>query len=206
MEKYTTLDDWNPDPATLRRWAYDENLLLSDQDEDLALYREEHLPVLLPFADDPACPKADYILSCLDGYLMDTVLRGTDSQLKALDKAAALAEQALLPRLHAWGELQRRRLKYRVGVGPVSRDDAVIMGQDLLIGICRVANFTIAGESTECWELRLSVPSQTEHLSINKTTGRFTYWRDYGYSVPSQDGKSPLSLWSRLRAFFKLSD
>ena len=122
MDDVTILNDWNPSEETLRRWAFDTTLLLSDQDEDLALHRREYLPVLIPLADDPACPKADYILSCIDFYLMFVVLRGTEDDLAQVRQAAELARCAKQAKLHAWAGLQDRRLRYREGLGPTSRE------------------------------------------------------------------------------------
>jgi hypothetical protein len=49
MSDEVILNDWNPSEETLLRWAFDENLLLSDQDEDLILHREEYLPLLYQY-------------------------------------------------------------------------------------------------------------------------------------------------------------
>jgi hypothetical protein len=176
----TILNDWNPSESTLRRWAFDENLFLSEQDEDLVLHRREYLPILIPLADDPSCPKASYILACLDFYLMFLVLRGNDKHLDEVREGAALAELARHESLHRWAALQRRRLQYRAGIGPVNREQALVMGEELLNGICRLAQISVIEESASSWTVQLSVPPIHRHkekLVIDKATGRFVFSR-----------------------------
>jgi hypothetical protein len=180
MDEETILNECNPTEGTLRRWAFDTSLSLVDVDEDLILQQKEYLPVLIPLVDDPACPKAEYILSCLDHYLMFLVLRGPEPRLAEVREAAVLANRAERADLRAWASLQERRLRYRAGIGPISRDQALTMGQELLNGICRKCRIRIVAETAELWEVELSVPPFHDHrewLSINKMTGRFVFSR-----------------------------
>lgn len=180
MTEETVLNDWNPNDETLRRWAYDENLLLSDQDEDLVLGRRDFLPILIPIADDTQCPKADYILSCLDFYLMFVTLRGNDTELNALDDAIRIAKDQQRPEVADWSALQHRRLEYRRGQGPVDRALALRMGNDLLNGICRLSEITITNETHVQFEVQLSVPPFHRHkewLTISRQTGVFSFRR-----------------------------
>ena len=180
MDDETILDDWNPSEETLRKWAFDENILLASQDEDLVLHRREYFPVLIPLADDPSCPKADYILSCLDYYLMFLVLRGSEARLAEVREAAELASRSKQDKLQEWARLQERRLLYRQGRGPVSREQALTMTHELLIGICRRAEISLVSEEGDSWEVQLSVPPlhlHVERLSIDKRSGRFSFSR-----------------------------
>lgn len=180
MSDEVILNDWNPSEVTLRKWAFDESIFLSDQDEDLVLGRKEYLPVLITLADDPSCPKRDYILSCLDFYLMFLVLRGNEDHLSVVAEGAALAATRQHEGIKKWAELQRQRLQYRAGIGAVDREKALKMGQDLLNGIARSAEISVVGESAETWEVQLSVPPEHRHkerLSINKTSGTFVFSR-----------------------------
>ena len=173
-------DDWNPSPGTLRRWAYDENLLLDEQDEDLVLHSPEYLPILIPLADEPLCPKADYILSCLDFYLMFLALGDQDWQLEVINDAIAIAETTKRTELADWVALLKRRLAYRAGIGPVNRAIALTMGQDLLNGICRQSDITLSSETEATFEVQLSVPPFHRHkewLTIDKATGQFSFRR-----------------------------
>lgn len=106
MAEEIILNDRNPSEETLRRWAFDGNILISDQDEDLVLGRRDYFSVLIPLADDPTCPKADYILSSLDFHLMFIVLRGNELQLVELSEAIQLAQAAKQSKLHDWAALQ----------------------------------------------------------------------------------------------------
>ncbi len=166
--------------VSLRRWAFDEDMLLSDQDEDLLLHQAEYLPILILLADDPSCPKDGYILSCLDHYLKFIVLCGLEAELEVVRKAIKLACCATTPILHNWANLQQRRLRYREGLGPVSKEQALIMGEDLLNGIYPTAEISLIGESHESWKIQLSTPPPLEYkerLTINKATGHFVFSR-----------------------------
>lgn len=180
MSDEVILNDWNPSEETLLRWAFDENLLLSDQDEDLILHREEYLPLLISIAGESTCPKAGYILSCLDFYLMFLILRGTDAHLAVVKEGARLAAEGRTQEVVEWGRLQERRLKYRKGIGPVSKSEALLMGQELLNGISRQALISVVHETDEKWEVELSVQPfhrHKERLSISKGSGCFKYSR-----------------------------
>lgn len=169
------LYDWEID---LVDWAYDEDRVLSDQDEDLIVGHQQNFRSLLPCADDPECPKADYILGCIDFYLMFEVLWGKD--LAPLREAIEFAQTAERSELWKWADLQKRRIAYRVGTGPVSREEALLMGQDLLNGLSRECDISIVGDDRRKWKVELSVPPFHRHkewLAIDKTTGRFEFWR-----------------------------
>ena len=178
MCEETILNDWSPD--SLRRWAFDESLILSEQDEDLELGRRDLLPILIPLADDPTCPKADYILSAFDLYMMFVVLRGTDAELAALYEAIDLVKGASRQDLTDWAALLKRRLLYRKGIGPVDRSTALRMDDDLLNGICRRSEISISSETDSAWDVQLSVPPYHRHkewVTINKETGTFVFRR-----------------------------
>jgi hypothetical protein len=76
MQDFVVLDEVNPTGDLLRRWAYDEKLLLMGEDEDVILACDEHIPVLAELIADSACPKGDYIGDIIsiwarDGALME---------------------------------------------------------------------------------------------------------------------------------------
>jgi len=174
------LEDWNPSEATLRRWAYDEDLYLAEQDEDLVLHHENYLPLLLELAGEPLCPKAKYILACVDAYLGLIVLRDSERDLAIVSKGAAIAGQSPSAIIGTWGQLLERRLGYRKGIGATSRHQALAMGQDLLNGVRRQSDIFIVAENPDSWEVGLSCsPSGGfgERLSICKRTGKFVYSR-----------------------------
>jgi hypothetical protein len=62
------LDNINPTFDEVRAWAGDWDVMFTDQDEDLILYADEYVPILMELASDPACPKGYYCLTILAGY------------------------------------------------------------------------------------------------------------------------------------------
>jgi len=62
---------WNnisPTNEDIRQWAHDDNLLFTEQDEDLILYSTSYLPILVELACTSDCSKSDYCLSILSNY------------------------------------------------------------------------------------------------------------------------------------------
>lgn len=175
------LDDWNPSEETIRRWAYDENIFLADQDEDLVLGGKGYFPILIALASDPHCPKAAYILSIMDFYTMfETLWRDKPTAIDVLESAIKLAKPSSDVKIRTWAELLERRVVYKEGIGAVDKTLALQMGQDLLNGICRTCDISIIEESTESWTVRLSVPPyhlHREFLHIDKKTGLFRFSR-----------------------------
>jgi hypothetical protein len=175
------LDDWNPSEATIRRWAYDDTILLASQDEDLVLGGKGYFPVLIPLASDPYCPKATYILSIMDFYTMfETLWRDTPTAIDVLESALNLAKPSSDEKITAWAALLERRILYKKGIGAVDKTLALQMGQDLLNGISRKCDISIIKESSETWTVRLSVPPyhlHQEFLNIDKRTGLFQFTR-----------------------------
>ncbi len=54
MSEDVILNDWNPSEETLRRWAFDDNVLLTCQDEELILGHRDYFQTLIPLADSTA--------------------------------------------------------------------------------------------------------------------------------------------------------
>lgn len=120
--------------SSLRDWAYDENVQFDFQDEDLLLHDERLLPILIPLMADPECPKAGYIAVCLDNYLKRIARMGDAASLAALEHAVSLCFGLQCPNTIDWARLQLRRLRYRSGLGPIGREEALIVAHDLLLG------------------------------------------------------------------------
>jgi hypothetical protein len=180
MEDWIVLNDWNPSEKTLKEWAFNERIQLADQDADLVLHREEYLPLLLELADDTSCPRSSEILSTLDFYLMFLVLRGSEDHVRIVEKSVELAGPAKTMPVVEWRRLQERRLRYRVGVGPLGEEEALAAARDLLIGLSRVADLQVVDENPKTWEVELSVPPSHRHrerLSFDKITGKFRFSR-----------------------------
>jgi len=93
------LYDVNPLPETVRKWAYDDNVLLLDQDEDLILHGVEYVPLLLEFASDRKCPKREYSLQILDYF----------GKLSLLHRTAEAHDIGSFARKHISAELESVR-------------------------------------------------------------------------------------------------
>ncbi|TLV02230.1 hypothetical protein [Dyadobacter luticola] len=65
---YKCLNNVNPNVEEVRLWAYDEDVLFTEQDEDLILYDYRYVPILMELASDPTCPKDHYCLTILVAY------------------------------------------------------------------------------------------------------------------------------------------
>jgi hypothetical protein len=171
--------------ADLKAWAYDPDRALIDEDdvdEDLLL---GSLPdsVILPLIADPNCDKASYLLSCLDRNCMFAVLRSDDLSRtrvpKSIEAAAAYSHRPL----DDWVILQRRRLRYREGVGLVDRGTALTMADDLLKGMCRLGDVAISDDhdsdayNEEEWLVEYTAGGgrHREVLTISKRHGTFRY-------------------------------
>jgi hypothetical protein len=81
------LDDADPSPETVRRWAYDDDLVFIEQDEDLILHHTKYVPLLLEFASNPSCPKSGYSLGILEDF-------GKSQLLHRMDGTREIAVQA----------------------------------------------------------------------------------------------------------------
>ena len=96
------LNDWNPTDETLRRWAYDEDLELAEQDEDLVLHSAGYVPLLLEFAADPACSKQAYCLGILTYFAQLQVLHRQVGSVEAIAHAYQAYAGPRPPALVAW--------------------------------------------------------------------------------------------------------
>ncbi len=176
------LDDWNPSEETIRRWAYDLNILMAEQDEDLVFCVDELIPLLIELASDKNCPKATYILSILDFHTMFRFLRlPTDAVIPVMENAVELASQSANLKVAQWAELLKERIRFKKAIGRVDQETALTMGQTLLNGVCRQTEVAVVGEDEQTWTVGLSLPPHAESLKIDKETGAFIH----EMSVPS---------------------
>ena len=172
------LNDWNPSPANLRRWAYDERAYLEGCEESLVLHQSKYLSILIPIAADIQCPKAGYILEAIDDYLRCKVLSQKDTELEALKAAIAIADPLKSPELVDWVARLKRQLAYCSGIGPINTTTALKMGKDLLLGLRSWAKIIIVSETEAQIEIGFSTqhrPLSRERLHIDKTSGQFAY-------------------------------
>jgi len=164
------------------KWAYDENMLLLEQDEDLVAGDREFFPALFQAAEDPECPKGDYALSIMDFYLMFQILKGDDSSISIVEEAIAFCEKSKDRKIQEWKTVLENKVRYKKGVGEVDKATALEMGKNLLNGICRSCDISIVDETHDEWVLELSVPPfhrHKERIYIERTTGKFKFKVSY---------------------------
>ena len=176
------LNDWNPSPALLNRWAYDETLVLEGCEEALVLHQQRYLPVLIPIADDRQCPKADYILTTLAHYIRQCILCSKNWKIEELlPEAIALAERGTSTAMQNWTTLLKRQWAYWQGTGCItSTTQAYSIAEDLLNGLDHSSKITLIAETDKHFEFGFTnpdVPLNRERLILDKGTGTFTYRR-----------------------------
>jgi hypothetical protein len=167
---------WFGSPEHLRTWAYDEDIELSDQDEDLLVYAIECLSALLDCAVDESCPKGDYIIRCIDYSLRDIALKGKAGQPDELAKAMAVIESVGEKLDEDWITTLRKRLDARMEPKCIeSQAEAFSIGQALLSGkgiLGDIVTFDDGG----AWIIeRRYGSSYVEAISISKPDGGVQY-------------------------------
>ena len=177
------LNTWNPSPALLSRWAYDETLCLEGCDEDLVLHEQRYLSVLIPLADDEQCPKADYILTTLAHYICHSFRVSKNSNTEELlAEAIELAERCTSPAMERWAALLKRQWTYGQGIGRItSSAEAYSIAEDILNGMYRSVKITLIADTDSYFEFGFDnskFPLNRERLILNKETGTFTYRRN----------------------------
>jgi hypothetical protein len=109
------LNDANPSLDTVRRWGYDERLLLIEQDEDLILGDLLYIPLLLQLAAGPACPKREYALGIVWNYcrfLLEWRHRDLARPISAIAEEASSSPSARVREWAGW---------FRQGVAEIER-------------------------------------------------------------------------------------
>ncbi|WP_439555406.1 hypothetical protein [Dyadobacter sp.] len=81
MEFYRCLDSINPTNDQLMLWAYDLDLYLTDQDEDLVLHSNQYIATLFQLACDDNCPKKDYCFSILKHHFQHLLAKRDIDQI-----------------------------------------------------------------------------------------------------------------------------
>ncbi len=85
MERYL-LDEGELDDAMIRRWAFDPDAELMQQDEDLALHDWRFSATILSLVADLNCPKAKYILDIWDDFTRNSTVHQVPADLGHVDK------------------------------------------------------------------------------------------------------------------------
>lgn len=179
MDHYP-LHEGELDDAMIRRWAFDLDAYLTEQDEDIFLHDWLFAETLLDLAADPSCPKATYILNIWDYFTRRRTVYQDSSDLEAVRHALVLAEKYSGHNgVKKWIAAQNQRLKYVDGVGTTDRATALSIGDTMLNGLSRSCTIEILRESDTAFLVQLSVPegAHKEWLFVDKRTGKFRYCR-----------------------------
>jgi len=119
--------------SDLREWAYNEDVELMDQDEDLLLHDINYVPVLLECARDIECPKAGDIISILSYFGQLRLLH------RVIDEAVALSQE-IDRQIAMLGGAQLEPLRFLVAAcrqlvsaKPLSIEEVDRLAYDLLI-------------------------------------------------------------------------
>ena len=99
---YKVLDNFSPTEDEVRKWGFDEDLLFTDQDEDLVLYANQYLPVLWQLACDPKCPKKEYCLSILTNYCKSLFLTRDIGSIRELARVIEGTRGVSFPHRPNW--------------------------------------------------------------------------------------------------------
>ncbi|WP_323000696.1 hypothetical protein [Denitromonas sp.] len=160
--------------ADLREWAYDEEIELMEQDEDLLLHDIKYMPVLLECIRDARSPKSDYIFNIVAYFGQLRLLH------KVTDEAAALSEeisrQLLLSGGERLAELQHLVFAHRQLVSPraLSTQEADELAYDLLVRHT-ARSLTITGNTVDGYrEYTYAAPYQN-YLYVMPELGTWAY-------------------------------
>jgi hypothetical protein len=167
---YLTLED-------IRLWAYDENLILMNQGEDVLLCDLEYVPLLLELMADESCPKRQDIFNVLCQLSRVCYLFPQQDGWLALEQNLDLAKDTQKAYVSEWANYMCLLQSYLAGTFFVDKKLALTMGQHIINGPGRIAPVRLTKRSMpEWWELSATTSFQ-EYLYINKKTGHFRHER-----------------------------
>ena len=81
--------DWNDEielKANLKKWAYNDDLILMEQDEDLLFHDIEWTEVVFPFMFDEKCVKREYIIHTFIDYMREIFLHRKANEIEQMQK------------------------------------------------------------------------------------------------------------------------
>ena len=169
------IHDGPVDDAVVRQWAYNENMWLSEQDEDLLLWHEDYLPVLIELAGQPACTKAGYIFDILQNFIREKLTRHP-APLGLFDNTIELAKHSEEAHLRRWAEHLQRQAALKKQSGPVDRQRAQEIGTIILQSYWQPEIEVAVTDENALWYIRCP-SARPKSLYIHKQTGAFS-----GYS------------------------
>lgn len=168
------------DESSILEWAYDDDLLLLEQDEELLLgAHHEYFPLLAKLSKDEACPKADYCLTIMDFSLMFWVLRKHDGAAEEIRRVLNQLLDSERPKVKDFVRVNLLRLDILKGVPVSARERAAELGEAALNGVSRKADISVLDDG-DTWVVELSVPPFHRHkewLTLSKSGGAHSFRR-----------------------------
>lgn len=180
MEDYQILDIGNPTPQQLHDWGYDEDLYLTEQDEDLLLHNLRYVPTLLDLAADPRCPKQQYAADIITYYSQLTLLRRIVPTATGLAQVAQMTRYPSAPLIEKWRDWYLWLYELLLQPRPISTEEMERIAFLLAVGDCCTRDLKRTGQMVDGYtEFLASTSSFRLYVYINSQTG---YWKANLYS------------------------
>ena len=132
---YKIMNVNNPTREQLLEWAFDDDLYLTEQDEDLMLYRADLLPVMLEIANTNNCPKKDYVFNILCEYTREAAIWSKDKKLLKQIVELTSTQVWANPEILTLRDFAKRLLTYLESRHPVDEAGLDQQAVDLLVGM-----------------------------------------------------------------------
>jgi hypothetical protein len=169
---YKCLNNINPSIEEVRVWGYDDDLLFTEQDEDLILYGPQYVQILMELASDPESPKNYYCFTILASYCRDELAHRRLKAIEEIEKRIIDFQGVITTELHKW---KLDFLKFSELIrhpGSFSRIDMDALAFFLLVGVHNNLTFKQIGESESGFVQYMAFnESYKEYCYINKGTG-----------------------------------
>jgi hypothetical protein len=172
------LGTFSPSFDQVRQWAYAPDMRLTAQDEVAAVSSPVYLPVLLELASDPKCPKRQYLLGIVDGYVASA--RNGVYDRKLLAEIRDLAARSSAADIRAWASDLGYLADYLDGHGPVSEGTACEIARITMLGRYRPNLELNESRAGDWWEFTAKCPDPgpVDRLYVHSGTGALRWSRD----------------------------
>jgi hypothetical protein len=169
---YKCLNNINPTIEEVRLWAYDDDLLFTEQDEDLILYGPQYVQILMELASDPKCTKDYYCLTILTSYCRDELVRRRLMAIEEIKKNIIGFQGVITIQLDQWKSEFLKFSELAKYPTPLSKIDMDALASFLLVGVHKNLKFNQISESKTGFVQYVAFnDSYKEYCYVNKGTG-----------------------------------
>ncbi len=182
MSDKRTLDSWSEEgevsPGLLQEWAYDENAIFMEQDEDLLLHDTDLLPTIIDLITDLDCPKRKYLYLIIADF---TLSNFRHKRLIELQRTAQYIEQfrekiANDDYLSGWAHYFNDTTALLSHSKNIDQATANKYGWALLKGLTGTARISPAQKIEDrTWEVIYLAPSVRPYIHIDSISGDYQY-------------------------------